>query len=225
MTAGGKNGDDAFETLVAAFLNRTAADERLSDVLSEVLAAEEATSSAPPDTVEKAVKAARAGMFDGATQRARAQMKGALTTFPSALRRIREAARRSPQQMAERAEISPEDWVALEAQSLRYDQLTVAHLASVVEAAQLRLGEFEALLRRTESVRLVSPAQASFRADLTAEADQAAAYEHLLLTLAEEEQASTGVDTVGNDDIANVVAAVGTELARRGRRELLKLSE
>jgi hypothetical protein len=98
--------------------------------------------------------------------------------------------------------------------------LDVPTLASVVEAAQLRLAEVADILHRTDRLHVASVGPASFRVDEDARSDAAAAYDDLVSAIAEGERRRRGEEASGQD-FGNLIEGLREELRRRGREDLL----
>lgn len=208
-----RHGEDQAEALLRELAREGSFEEELGDAILSLQSEVEL----PPlsvDLEERIVEAAQRGAFDGRVARARVRLQGSLGGFGSALRRIREAAGVSPTRMAERAGIEPELWEALETQRCTPDALDVSALASVAEAAQLRVSEIEDTIRRSQRLHLLPGGQASFRAEEDASSDSMAAYEDLVAA-AEDERSDPDAD------LSELVEALGNELRRRGREDLL----
>jgi len=193
-----------------------ALDERVGDALLKLTENASATKISP-EVERRAVEAANRGAFDGRVALARTRMRGTLGAFASAVRRIREAAGASIDEMADRAGLSASIWQEIEGQQRSPETLSAAVLASVMEAVQMRSSELRDTLARTQKLRLVHGGHAAFRAEEIESSDTAAAYEDLVAASADEAKGDAGV-TAG---VRNLVDAVEAELRRRGRGDLL----
>jgi transcriptional regulator with XRE-family HTH domain len=213
--------DEGIDALLRELTGKGVFEERLGDALASDIEADTRERRLSAEREAKLLEAVDRGMVDGRVARARARMRGTLGGFGSALRRIREEAGISLTAMAGRAGMSSQLWEEVETQRRRPETLTVSELASVVEAAQLRLSETADALRRSRRLRLLPGGEAAFRADEGAVSDSMAAYEDLLAAAADQQEAQASRGGHVDPDLDELVGALRRELQRRGREDLL----
>lgn len=198
-------------------------EEPLGEDLARQLRNDAADEAIPHEALEQARAAFANGLFDGGVLRARGQMTGALTTFGTSVRRIRSAAKHTPEEMAARAGVPARLWTDIETQRVPLQTVEISHLASIAEAVQLGLSDLRATIRRSIDVGAVPARSAAFRADDPDDADSTAAYESLLSHVA----ARTGGARADDEEHAadELVERIVEELRRRGRTDLLELAK
>lgn len=217
MSSDNNKKKDELELLLEEYFKRSSFDERLGDSLALEFEADTTSEAMSVEFIERATAVARRGSFDGWIARAKTRLKGSLGAFDTALVRIRESAKCTREQMAERAGVSVDLWVDLEGGRIALDSVDVTDLARVVEAVQLRKPEFRAAIKRSLNMRLVSRSQASFRSDRQGDFDSLAAYQDLLDVVNDDGEANRE-----SSDAADLLSdRISDELQRRGRGDLL----